>query len=146
MVALSFAEIHAGGPDGASWRAASTRAFVLAVRSRARRGAGSNLARSGGVLDPICAAIRNHELLVFDYDGLHRVVAPYCHGATGDGDVIRAVQVGGETRSGSLGMGKLWFVDKMLNLRRTGELFTPDDPTYVPNDAAMTSIHCRVER
>lgn len=98
------------------------------------------------MLDPICAAIRNHELLVFEYDGLHRVVAPYCHGSTSNGDVIRAVQVRGESRSGGVGFGKLWFVDKMLDLRRTGELFTPDDPTYNPNDSAMTSIHCRVQR
>lgn len=96
--------------------------------------------------DVICAAIRNCELLEFDYDGLHRVVAPYCHGFTGKGEVLRAIQVGGESRSPGIASGKLWTLDKMLDVRRTGAPFTPDDPHYNPNDSAMATIHCRVRR
>ena len=96
--------------------------------------------------DPICAAIRNCELLVFQYDGLQRVVAPYCHGVSSKGEVLRAIQVRGESRSGGLGFGKLWAVEKMLAVRRTGEAFAPDDPLYNPDDSAMTSIHCRIRR
>ncbi len=44
----------------------------------------STVARPG-LRDAICAAIRNCELLEFDYDGLRRVVAPYCHGFTQQG-------------------------------------------------------------
>lgn len=94
----------------------------------------------------ICAAIQNCELLEFEYDGLHRVVAPYCHGFTSKGEVLRAVQVRGESRSRGMGFGKLWTVDKMLNVRRTGDSFLPDDPHYNPNDTAMLTIHCRVRR
>lgn len=55
----------------------------------------------------LCAAIRDLELIEFEYDGLRRVVAPYCHGFTTKGEVLRAIQVGGESRSGGLGFGKL---------------------------------------
>src|SRR5262249_38838403 len=94
--------------------------------------------------DIICAAIRRCELLEFDYDGLHRVVAPYCHGSTGENEVLRAIQVRGESRSRGLGFGKLWTVEKMVNVRGAGESFVPDDPHYNPNDSAMATIHCAV--
>ena len=98
------------------------------------------------VRDIICAAIRNRELLEFDYDGLHRVVAPYCHGFTSKNEVLRAVQVQGESHSRGMGFGKLWKLEKMLDVRRAGDPFVPDDPHYNPNDTAMTRIHCRVRR
>ena len=94
----------------------------------------------------ICSAIQNCELLEFVYDDLPRIVAPYCHGVTGKGEALRAIQVGGSSRSGGMGFGKLWLVDKMLDVRRTGTLFIPDDPQYNPSDSAMTSVHCRVPR
>lgn len=91
----------------------------------------------------ICAAIRNRVLLEFEYDGRRRVVAPYCHGVTQNGEALRAVQIRGESRSGGFGFGKLWVVTRMQNLRLTDEPFVSDDPAYNPNDSAMTSIHCR---
>ncbi len=96
--------------------------------------------------DVICAAIRDRVLLEFDYDGLHRVVAPYCHGLTKSGEALRAIQVHGDSHSRGLGFGKLWTVEKMLNLRRTTVSFLPTDPHYNPNDTAMTTIHCNVRR
>lgn len=89
----------------------------------------------------ICRAIRARVLLEFDYDGRRRLVAPYCHGTTRNGEVLRAIQVGGESRSGGFGFGKLWTVASMSNLRATDEPFVPDDPSYNPNDQAMLSIH-----
>lgn len=96
--------------------------------------------------DIICAAIRDRVLLELDYDGRHRVIVPYCHGMTKHGEVLRAVQVGGDSRSGALGFGKLWTVEKMLNVRRTEVAFLPNDPHYNPQDSAMTTIHCCVQR
>jgi hypothetical protein len=98
------------------------------------------------VQDLICAAIRDCVLLEFDYDGLHRVVAPYCHGSTAKGEALRAIQVAGKSRSHGLGFGKLWAVGKMLNVRRTEVSFIPDDPHYNPSDRAMVTIHCHVPR
>jgi hypothetical protein len=89
--------------------------------------------------DSICSAIRRHALLEFEYSGLHRIVAPYCHGFTRRGsEVLRAVQVGGGSRSGGLGFGKLW------DVRVSPETFLPDDPDYHPDDEAMARIHCRI--
>lgn len=92
----------------------------------------------------LCAAIRNLELIEFEYEGLLRVVEPYCHGFTRNGEVLRAIQVGGESRSRGMGFGKLWTVDKPRHVRATGKHFVPNDPNYNPNDSAMTNIHCAV--
>jgi hypothetical protein len=95
-------------------------------------------------LHPICAAIGAHELLAFDYGGYRRVVAPYCHGTTRNGEALRAVQVGGASRSGHFEFGKLWIVGRMANLQTTAATFVPDDPDYNPDDSAMLSVHCRI--
>ncbi len=93
----------------------------------------------------ICAAIRDLTELEFDYHGSHRVVRPYCHGATrGGNESLRAVQVGGG--SNGFGFGKLWTVAEIANLRTNGRAFVPDDPDYNPDDSAMATIHCRVPR
>jgi hypothetical protein len=94
----------------------------------------------------ICAAIQNRQLLEFDYEDLHRVVAPYCHGFTGKSEVLRAIQVEGESRSGGMGFGKLWTMEKIHGLKLAGRAFVPNDPQYNPNDRGMTRIHCRLER
>ena len=93
----------------------------------------------------ICEAIRKRALLEFKYQGRHRIVAPYCHGlSTRDVEILRAVQLRGSSQSSGYGFGKLWFVSEMVDLRILDETFTPDDPQYNPNDAAMKKIHCRI--
>jgi hypothetical protein len=72
------------------------------------------------------------------------VVAPYCHGLGKGGEVLRAVQVRGESRSGGFGFGKLWNVARMRDVHVTSEPFVPNDPHYNPADSAMSTIHCRV--
>lgn len=92
-----------------------------------------------------CDAIRARSLLEFDYHGLHRVVAPYCHGVSTRGvEVLRAVQVRGSSASGGFGFGKLWLVPDIVAPRMTDETFVPDDPHYHPDDRAMKTIHCRI--
>ena len=95
-------------------------------------------------LRPVCAAIRGLTVLEFDYRGLHRIVAPYCHGWTRGGESFRGVQIGGESRSGGLGFGKLWLLSETKGVRATGERFAPDDLDYNPDDEAFERIHCRV--
>ena len=95
----------------------------------------------------LCRAIRTRAVVAFEYDGLRRVVQPYCHGTTRKGqETLRAVQIAGESRSGALGYGKLWTVAKIEGLWITGESFVPDDPEYNPEDAALATIHCRIEK
>jgi hypothetical protein len=93
----------------------------------------------------ICDAIRQRRRLLFDYDGLPRVVEPYCHGTNAHGSaLLRAVQVGGSSSSGAFGFGKLWTVSKMTKVRASDELFTPDDPRYKPDDSTIVEVHCRI--
>jgi hypothetical protein len=93
----------------------------------------------------ICEAIRARALLEFLYHNRRRVVAPYCCGVSGRGaNVLRAVQLRGESASGGLGFGKLWTVAEIADLRMLDEVFTPDDPDYNPQDRAMTRIYCRI--
>jgi hypothetical protein len=93
----------------------------------------------------ICEAIRRHALLEFDYDGHHRIVQPYCHGVGSKRrEMLRAIQVGGSSRTGAFGFGKLWRVDKMERLRIGNDPFTAVDSDYNPDDSAMIQIHCRV--
>jgi hypothetical protein len=93
----------------------------------------------------ICAAIRERRRLHFLYDGVARVVEPYCHGRSGKGsELLRAVQVGPE-RAGKLGVGKLWTVAKLQDVT-VGETFEANDPDYNPVDPAMQFMHCWVER
>lgn len=93
----------------------------------------------------VCEAIRGKHLLEFSYHGRSRVVAPYCHGVSTRGvEVLRAVQIRGESASRGFGFGKLWAVPEMQDVRVLEERFLPDDPDYNPNDTAMTTIHCRV--
>ena len=93
----------------------------------------------------ICDAIRTHHRLSFVYEGLPRVVEPYCHGWTAQGDeVLRAIQVGGRSRSGGFGFGKLWSVARLQQVRLGTESFVPNDRNYNPNDSAISEIDCRV--
>lgn len=43
----------------------------------------------------------------------------------------------------AMGFGKLWGVEKMLDLHRTAESVIPNDPHDNPDDRAMAEIHCR---
>ena len=94
----------------------------------------------------ICDAIRKRALLEFLYNNRLRIVAPYCCGVSARGaDVLRAIQVRGESASGGLGFGKLWSIDQITGLRVLDEAFTPDDPDYNPGDRAMIKIHCGIQ-
>jgi hypothetical protein len=92
----------------------------------------------------LCRAIRSRTLVEFDYDGRHRIVAPYCYGVTRGIELLRAIQIGGSSRSDSFGFGKLWHVIKMENLQNSDERFVATDPKYNPNDQAFARIYCRI--
>lgn len=93
----------------------------------------------------ICEAIQQLRMLAFEYKGLRRLVAPYCYGiSTADNEVLRATQVGGQSRSGGSGVGKLWVVSEMSRIELSDEHFVPDDPNYTPNDSAMKHVICCV--
>ena len=93
----------------------------------------------------ICQAIKGRRRLEFEYDGLFRVVEPYCHGTTIQGrESLRAIQVGGWSRSAMIASGKLWTLAKMTNVKLSSEKFAPDDRHYNPQDTALPQVHCRI--
>ncbi|HEY4241506.1 MAG TPA: hypothetical protein VGM88_16910 [Kofleriaceae bacterium] len=93
----------------------------------------------------VCEAIASRARLAFRYHGLPRVVEPYCYGVSSAGkDVLRAVQVGGESKSGGFGYGKLWVVADLRDAKVLPDRFAPTDPDYNPADTAMTRIYCFV--
>ena len=68
---------------------------------------------------------------------------PYVHGTGTNGrELLRAVQVGGESSSG-FGFGKLWRVDRMSDAAVSPEAARGDDPNYNPDDSAFSQMHCR---
>jgi hypothetical protein len=101
---------------------------------------------SDGASPIICQAIQQRRKLAFYYKGLRRIVAPYCYGfSTADAEILRAIQLGGQSTSRKYGMGKLWTVSLMSQLELIDETFGPDDPNYNPNDSAMKRIICRID-
>jgi hypothetical protein len=57
---------------------------------------------------------------------------------------LRAIQIGGQSRSSMIASGKLWTLAKMANVKVSEKKFTPGDPHYNPQDSAFESIHCRI--
>jgi hypothetical protein len=101
---------------------------------------------SDGPSPIICRAIQQRRKLIFDYNGLRRVVAPYCYGiSTRDAEILRAIQIGGASSSRGYGFGKLWTVSEMSRLELSDDHFEPNDPHYNPNDSAMKRVICRID-
>jgi len=72
----------------------------------------------------ILSAIKNKQVLRFNYNGKERIVEPQTYGISIAGrEVLRARQVGGESGSGQLRMAKLFDLEKISNLRKAGTAF-----------------------
>lgn len=93
----------------------------------------------------ICAAIRSHEIIHFDYDGSERVVEPFCHGTSTTGkELLRGYQVGGQSASGAPVGWKLFAVSKIVELSQTGETFSGVRSDFNPSDPAISAVHCHI--
>lgn len=79
-------------------------------------------------------AVRNKEILIFEYDGETRTVEPHCHGQNKENELLRAWQTNGE------GGWKLFSVSGVKGLRRNGRTFNFARPEYNPRDEAMDEI------
>lgn len=91
----------------------------------------------------ICRAISQRHVITFAYDGLSRVVEPYCHGRGSDGkELLRAFQIAGTSRTRGVGW-KLFEVRRIVGLKVTDQEFFRR-PGYNPADAAMHPVHCCV--
>jgi hypothetical protein len=95
----------------------------------------------------IVAAIKNKEVLRFIYNDEERAVEPQTYGiSTAGHEVLRARQVGGDSRSGSSGFAKLFDVEKMSDLKTTGTRFEKALAEHNPEDTAMVKVFVSLPR
>ena len=89
----------------------------------------------------IVSAINERLVLRFVYHGEERVVEPQTYGVSIAGrEVLRARQIGGGSRSGQSRIAKLFDLEKISALKKTGDRFAEALPEQNPNDSAMVRI------
>jgi hypothetical protein len=103
---------------------------------------------SGRGLDAVLlSAIENQEVVSFVYNGEQRVVEPQTYGVSIAGHrVLRARQIAGGSRSGQSRIAKLFDVEKISALRKTGARFEKALPEHNPNDSAMREVFASLPR
>ena len=93
----------------------------------------------------ICDAIRLKRVIRFEYRGGAREVEPYIYGrSSAGGELLRAYQLRGASRSGETAGWKMFQVADFSSVSVTFEPFTTRGG-YDPNDTAITFVNCPVE-
>jgi len=93
----------------------------------------------------VCQAIEQRKVIRFHYDGGTRDIEPHIHGFDKDGDeLLRGYQVSGFSRSGQIEGWKIFKLDEVRAMALTDHGFASSRIGYEPNDAMMSSIHCRL--
>lgn len=91
----------------------------------------------------IINAIKNQNVITFDYDGASRTVEPHCYGLTTKGnEAIRAYQIDGYSSSGKMGW-KLYDLSKADDIEVQDETFGMRDD-YKKGDKGMSRIFVEV--
>jgi hypothetical protein len=92
----------------------------------------------------ICNAIRERLVLTLNYDWGYRSVEPHVYGINSKGnELIRAYQVGGQSKSGENVGWKLFRVDEIKSLSASGTKFSGPRIGYNRQDKAMDQqIYC----
>jgi predicted DNA-binding transcriptional regulator YafY len=95
--------------------------------------------------EALIAAIENHQVLTFVYEGLWRKVEPYAYGRFSNGHIVlSAYQIGGLSSSGKLPDWRLFLVSKIEQLAITSETFRGDNPGYNPNYRKIVPVFAKV--
>ena len=92
--------------------------------------------------DPlIISAIRRKSVLQFNYNGKLRTVEPQTYGLSTTGrEVLRAYERTIPNGSKRSGMAKLFDLNKISGLRKSGQSFRQALPAHNPDDSAMVEI------
>lgn len=77
-------------------------------------------------------AMSERKKLVFDYDGLHRVVEPHVYGRKNDKNGMLVYQTEGQSSRGELGWKRM-YMEKMTNMKVLDETF--------PGRREVTGMH-----
>lgn len=93
----------------------------------------------------LCDAIRDCQIIEFQYSGGYRLAEPHCYGVSHENyELLRVYQIGGHSQSGQPVGWKLLRLDQLSHLSLTNTTFTVPRPDYNPEDKAMASIHCQL--
>ena len=99
----------------------------------------------GGVHVLVCQAIAQRKVIRFHYDGGTRDIEPHVHGVGKDGgELLRGYQVSGFSRSGQVTGWKMFKLDEVRAMALTDRSFASPRTGYEPQDAVMSTIHCRL--
>lgn len=89
----------------------------------------------------IISAIRRKLVLRFSYNGKLRTVEPQTYGLSTTGrEILRAYEQPNGNSSKRSGMAKLFDLQKISDLKETGETFHKALPAHSPDDSAMVEI------
>jgi hypothetical protein len=89
----------------------------------------------------LISAIRQKLVLQFIYNGKLRTVEPQTYGlSTAGQEVLRAYERTIPNGSKRAGMAKLFDLNKISSLRKSGQSFSQALPTHNPDDSAMVEI------
>ncbi len=94
--------------------------------------------------ETIAYAIREMQVLEFDYQGFHRIVEPHTLGLNHKGhEVFRGYQTGGSSRRGSIQEWKIFTVDEVKHSCTNGQRFSEREG-YEHGDKAFSTIYVEV--
>lgn len=93
----------------------------------------------------ICDAIRDGEIIEFDYEGAIRIVEPFIYGTDINGvGLLRGYQIGGFNKANDNSYTWDTFeVEKMSTVKFIGKKFDDKRAGYDPNDPSFKSIFCK---
>jgi len=95
--------------------------------------------------DTLCQAIRNQNVVEFQYDRLPRKVEPHKVGRTTAGNIVLSgYQIGGRSHSNEVPYWRLYKIRKIGGLNVASESFDGARPRYSRTDDRMTQIFCRL--
>lgn len=93
----------------------------------------------------LCDAIRDGEIIEFDYEGMVRIVEPFIYGKNSQGvDCLKAFQMGGfNTTKDSSYVWDTYEVEKMGSVKFVGKKFEDLRAGYNPEDPEFDSVYCK---
>ena len=93
----------------------------------------------------LCDAIRDGEIIEFEYDGMVRIVEPFLYGKNNHGkDCLKAYQIGGfNTSKDQSYVWDTYEVEEMGTVKFIGKKFEDLRAGYNPDDPEFDTLYCK---
>jgi hypothetical protein len=92
----------------------------------------------------ICEAIQRHVLVAGFYAGRPRLVEPYCHGVSPNGDTVFMAYQREADGSASESGWRCFKLAEFVDLKVTQVTFVPTRQDYHPRNDAISVMHCAI--